>query len=1161
MNSVLLRACIGKLGTYDMLANPFEYEQFDHISKYNDYESQWDQDLFFDDDDDYGEGYSDWDQSETDMGEDIDVEGPCKADLVSHPHCSESGGNKAVCLWMDNVDSVRWANHHVGFYKPVEPECKSSLIEFLTNASNHPFKYFHDLKTDCASDLSSLCSNTTKEATALGCLRSNFDSISDSNCMDEIVHLNSWTSLNETWWSPSMWQDCLVERRGPICQNRTSTGISDFRDCLDDHRSELSEKCHRALFQSDMQAAPNPFLLRRDVSSKCIEESKNFCSDVSFQDENQVFCLFRASKRQPTYFHPDCGEAIISVITLIESDYRMNVPMRKFCRRTIDEFCPKEKIENDLSGVENDAVITCLKRVYLFKEHHSRKHDHADETEACMGVMRQSVLISSLDWEADSDLHSNCLHDYHRLQHRIETLDPTLRDADACENESPHQCLQSHIHDLEDPECQRAVMLHSQLSALDQDFKPQLLTACALALDHLDCPSDKSVECLYEKIDTIHDQHCREAIRHDFELSDRDYRLSYALSMVCEADRVSLCNSIAPAGVLECMIEKLEAIQSPECESDVSRLAFVAQSEGEELASKSVCASDVLRLNCTGQLHGTVHACLISNIETLSAFCSAEVLNLHRSVGSMQSLEKALNSACSHELIADCKHLVLPSSEIRLTEKAECLEHPSLTPRSAECESQLHTVQTLLSSDYRTNPGLVKDCKTDLKLLCNEETSSSFSSKSIECLISNRMQIRNTNCKRHIVSTIYRMSEDVQFVPNMRKVCGDDIKKYCSAVAPKGGELHACLRDNLEYLSHDCQSQEFTVEQIESISATTRTACDFELNKQMCQRSAEMLGGELHCLWRNVDEVSLGCARATKKEMKGKVGNIWLDPVVYTRCRTVVNAFISDGLCPQWLQQLPVPLNGLIPLPSNYTQSVSGEHVQCLGRNRAKIADRQCLNPVESLLRMEANDPLLFRFGLRTACKRDLSAGGVCGESDPFETLGQWRCLQDGLVNLTSACIDSVKRVWRMSMIDVSFNPDISSNCVSEISKYCANVTKGGTRTVACLAQAYNQTESTIVFSEECAEAVKRLPSADVLDLTNPWSIAKKQAEAILSEKLPEIENARLLQTTTFNMGIAISGPLAVVSLGSLFFLVAAGLYRLYRYKMNKGYMVIVEKD
>lgn len=359
---------------HELLDDPFDGSSgsSDTVS----FDENWDSDWSWEEEDfqDLEESLGSLSRLRPGTNKDLDIEedGPCKADLISHPEC-KYGYGKAVCLWLNAADSGRWAARYgsADWFRPVSGECKSHLVEFLTNASSTPFEYFHDLRVECEGDLGRLCANVQKEQTALACLRSNFDSIDKSNCKDEITHLNSWASLNVTWWSPTLWKDCVEERKG-VCSNHTSSGLGDLRDCLDDHRDDLSSKCHHSLFESDLQAAPNPYALRRDLAAQCKSESAQYCSDVVRGDENQLFCLYRASKRHANTFNPACAEQVESVVKLLESDYRMNVPIRKFCKRTINELCSKEKDVNDKSGHESDEVLTCLKRVFLYDEHNKR---------------------------------------------------------------------------------------------------------------------------------------------------------------------------------------------------------------------------------------------------------------------------------------------------------------------------------------------------------------------------------------------------------------------------------------------------------------------------------------------------------------------------------------------------------------------------------------------------------------------------------------------------------------------------------------------------------------------------------------------------------------------------------------------------------------------
>ena len=1121
---------------------------------------------------------------------DIDPEGPCKGDLIGHPECNY-GDSRGVCLWTSAADSVRWANRFGSpdFFRPVSTECKAYLIEFLTDASSHPFEYFRDLRSQCDDALKALCRSENKEQTALACLRSNFDQIQQQACRDEITQLNSWTSLEASWWSPMLWRKCSDERSG-VCSNSTSSGLGDFRECLDAKRENLSENCRRALFESDLQAAPSPFLLRKDVAGRCRADAKNYCSDVVRGDENQLFCLYRASKRSSdskSSFSPECKQAVESVVKLLESDYRMNVPIRKFCRRTINQFCAEEKDENDKQVYESDKVMGCLKRVLLHEKHLeatsaiSEWHEY-EETEACMHAVRQSVLIDSLDWEVNSNLHSNCYQEYHKLLLRIKQNDASLRDPDSCKGETPHECLQSHFHDIGNAECQRAVALQAQLSSLDQDFKPHLLSACALSIDQLKCgesgtENDDIVDCLYENAMSVSDNQCRAAIRHDYELSERDFRLSYELSLGCAKDRKTLCDSTPPEQVLKCMIDNTEKITDLSCAKEVKRLAFVALNEGEDVVEKSSCAADVVKF-CSNNAggHGLVQSCLLSNLGELSEACASAVLNLHTNSASHAAMGTLLNSACSQTLISEeCAHLVSGGSASSIQDRVDCIEKVKKAATKGamiarECQVQLSAVKSLLAADYRTNPDMQRDCKTDVLTLCAEKGEEigphhHLSTNLIQCLVTKRADIRNSNCKKQIIRQVYRMSENVMYVANMRQVCGDDIKKFCSHVTPGDGKIHGCLREHIEELSHDCQSQEFTVEQIEGLTAETRSACSYELSS-FCKESNIMNGGELHCLWRNVDDAALACQSAVKKDLKGKIGNIWLDPNLYTKCRVNVNQLVKESAdkCPSHLIPLPVPLNGLIPLPSNYTQAVAGEHVACLASNRGKIDNRGCLNAVEDLLRMEMQDPVLMRFGLRNSCGNELKASGVCGASDPFETVEQWKCLQEQVRAETSkavsyTCRDAVKRMWRLSLIDVKFNPDVTSNCASDIKEHCKQFS--GSKVLACL---YEKSKIPEVLTSECTEAVGRMPPPASVDYESPWKAAQKSVEQKEEEPelLPVIEQPRLLRETENSLAsdISLSGPLAFVSLASLVVVVLAALYRLYRYKMKKGYMVIVEK-
>jgi hypothetical protein len=116
-------------------------------------------------------------------------------------------------------------------------------------------------------------------------------------------------------------------------------------------------------------------------------------------------------------------------------------------------------------------------------------------------------------------------------------------------------------------------------------------------------------------------------------------------------------------------------------------------------------------------------------------------------------------------------------------------------------------------------------------------------------------------------------------------------------------------------------------------------------------------------------------------------------------------------------------------------------------------------------------------------------------------------------------------------------------------------------------------------FTEECSEAMDRLPNMESLDLGKSW---KKLLESVIKspekagnfseddETIPDVETMRLLKeedgavraiAASGSSSIELTGPLAFLSLASLFIVIGTSVYKLFRWRMNKGYMVIVEKE
>jgi hypothetical protein len=89
------------------------------------------------------------------------------------------------------------------------------------------------------------------------------------------------------------------------------------------------------------------------------------------------------------------------------------------------------------------------------------------------------------------------------------------------------------------------------------------------------------------------------------------------------------------------------------------------------------------------------------------------------------------------------------------------------------------------------------------------------------------------------------------------EVCGGDISRVCSGVAPGGGRLAQCLMSQQDKLSPDCRR--FVAEA--QSAQSTMFACAVDA-KRLCANTLPGGGRIVSCLNRQRDAISRDCARA-----------------------------------------------------------------------------------------------------------------------------------------------------------------------------------------------------------------------------------------------------------------------------------------------------------
>lgn len=361
----------------------------------------------------------------------------------------------------------------------------------------------------------------------------------------------------------------------------------------------------------------------------------------------------------------------------------------------------------------------------------------------------------------------------------------------------------------------RSVIEHFQLLAMkDYTFSPKFKEACqgdVASLCSKPKPRNKAdvIECLSGQVrnailtDTTHQvsRPCRQQLRQQMLQRHENIRFDPRLKDGCGTDIDKFCKDV-PFGrgaILECLRRNRANISA-----DCHRRLFVREQEelqdpGTDVVLMAACRMMVDRY-CHDVGSEKLLGCLKSNKEMANFDSGCRLVVMRRLVE--QTTDTRLNPellrACRHDMAKFCSVLFdranASSTELNglLT---ECLkEQLPARKLSTSCRSRVVALARTAALNYKMDPILMDKCKTDMKVLCPDETEHHME----ECLKLAFQQDRLSapECRLHLAHVIETERADISVDPALNQVCGVDDNKFCSAM--EDGTHFSCLLDVLE---------------------------------------------------------------------------------------------------------------------------------------------------------------------------------------------------------------------------------------------------------------------------------------------------------------------------------------------------------------------------
>lgn len=249
--------------------------------------------------------------------------------------------------------------------------------------------------------------------------------------------------------------------------------------------------------------------------------------------------------------------------------------------------------------------------------------------------------------------------------------------------------------------------------------------------------------------------------------------------------------------------------------------------------------------------------------------------------------------------------------------------------------------------------------------------------------------------------------------------------------------------------------------------------CASDIDAHACGRfhadsSALSQGETLACLQSHIEQLSQDCQSGIAHLSEQQADNVRLDKPLFLACKEDVTAFCAE--------------------------SHPAQIYKCLLLHKGdETMSRGCQEQLSRRAKVITHDYKVSK-GLARFCKEDIKTNhcrrGVSEDKDV--RLAQiLLCLEAAHKNSTrvaSECLAEIADHRRMLLQDYKMSPEILSDCVDDIAKFCNDVEAGGGRTIHCLMEnARPKRKKDHRVTTRCQRALEML--VKVTDVGEDWRV------------------------------------------------------------------------